>query len=201
MSSLRAHRRAFDPPEARMYGRNEIAQMAIEIRVLGRVDAVADGRALPLKGSKQRAVLAMLALRANRTVSADDLIDGVWGEDPPASAAKNLQLYVSELRKVLDAGAGASIVTHGRGYELRLPEDAVDATRFERLIEEAAREPEAEGRTAPPAPRSSSGAGRRSPTSPRSRSPPPRSAGSRSFACARSSSRSTPSSPPGAMTR
>ena len=116
--------------------------MAVEIRVLGRVDALVDGRALPLRGSKQRAVLAMLALRASRTVSADELIDGLWGEDPPASAAKNLQLYVWQLRKALDAGgAGASIVTHGRGYELRLPEDAVDATRFERLVEEAAREP------------------------------------------------------------
>ncbi len=116
--------------------------MAVEIRVLGRVDALVDGRALPLRGSKQRAVLAMLALRVNRTVSADELIDGLWGEDPPASAAKNLQLYVWQLRKALDAGgAGASIVTHGRGYELRLPENAVDATRFERLVEEAAREP------------------------------------------------------------
>ena len=70
--------------------------MAVEIRVLGRVDALVDGRAVPLRGSKQRAVLAMLALQANRTVSADDLIDGLWGENPPASAAKNLQLYVSQ---------------------------------------------------------------------------------------------------------
>jgi WD40 repeat protein/DNA-binding SARP family transcriptional activator len=116
--------------------------MAVEIRVLGRVDALLDGRALPLRGSKQRAVLAMLALRANRTVSADELIDGLWAEDPPASAAKNLQLYVSQLRKALaGGGTGASIVTHGRGYELRLQEDAVDATRFERLVEEAAHEP------------------------------------------------------------
>ena len=116
--------------------------MALEIRVLGRVDALVDGRELPLGGSKQRAVLAMLALRANRTVSADELIDGLWGEDPPASAGKNLQLYVSQLRKALGAaGSGARIVTHGRGYELQLPEGAVDATRFERLVEQAAREP------------------------------------------------------------
>ena len=110
--------------------------------MLGRVDALADGRAIALRGSKQRAVLAMLALRANRTVSADELIDGLWGDDPPASAAKNLQLYVSQLRKAFGAdGAGGSIVTHGRGYELRVPEDAVDAIRFERLVEEAARAP------------------------------------------------------------
>jgi DNA-binding SARP family transcriptional activator len=71
-----------------------------------------DDRVVPLGGSKQRAVLAMLALRANRTVGADELIDGLWGERPPASAAKNVQLYVSRLRKALGTnGAGARIVT------------------------------------------------------------------------------------------
>jgi WD40 repeat protein/DNA-binding SARP family transcriptional activator len=115
--------------------------VALEIRVLGRVDALVDGHPLPLGGSKQRAVLAILALRANRTVSTDELIDGLWGERPPASAAKNVQLYVSRLRKVLREGdSGAEIVTRGRGYELRLAPDALDASRFERLIEQASRE-------------------------------------------------------------
>jgi DNA-binding SARP family transcriptional activator len=110
----------------------------LEIRVLGRVDALLDGQPLPLGGSKQRAILAMLALRANRTVSADDLIDGLWGDRPPVSAAKNVQLYISRLRKALGAdGSGATIVTRGRGYELQLPTDAVDAARFERLVERA----------------------------------------------------------------
>ena len=64
----------------------------------------------------------MLALRANRTVSADELIDGLWAERPPASAAKNVQFYVSQLRKALAADdCGASIVTHGGGYELQVP--------------------------------------------------------------------------------
>ena len=85
----------------------------------------------------------MLALRANRTVSADDLIDGLWGERPPASAVKNVQLYVSRLRKVLNASrSGAGIVTHGRGYELQLPDDAVDAARFEQLVGRARRDAE-----------------------------------------------------------
>jgi DNA-binding SARP family transcriptional activator len=92
--------------------------VAVEIRVLGRVDALVAGRSLPLRRSKQRGVLAMLALRANRTVSADELIDGLWAEHPPASAAKNLQFYVSQLRKAFAADdCGASIVTHGGGYE------------------------------------------------------------------------------------
>src|SRR5918995_2910508 len=114
--------------------------MAVEIRVLGRVDAIVDGRSLPVKGGKQRAILAMLALRANRAVAADELIDGLWGDRPPASAAKNVQYYVSQLRKALASyDSGASIVTRGRGYELQLPDDAVDAARFERLVERARR--------------------------------------------------------------
>jgi WD40 repeat protein/DNA-binding SARP family transcriptional activator len=128
-------RRGGSPREVRRH-------MGVEIRVLGHVGIVVDGQPVALSGSKQRAVLAMLALHANRTVSSDELVDGLWGEHPPASAAKNLQLYVSRLRKALSKnGSEATIVTHGRGYELRLPEGAVDATRFERLVEEAAREP------------------------------------------------------------
>jgi WD40 repeat protein/DNA-binding SARP family transcriptional activator len=117
--------------------------VALEIRVLGRVDALIDGQALPLGGSKQRAVLAMLALRANRTVAAEELIDGLWGDRPPAKPAKNLQHYVWRLRRALVADdSGARIVTRGRGYELQLPEDAVDAARFEHLVERARREAE-----------------------------------------------------------
>ena len=62
----------------------------------------------------------MLALNANTTLSGDELIDGLWGDDPPASAAKNIQRYVSRLRKALGEGrAEAEILTRGRGYELR----------------------------------------------------------------------------------
>jgi WD40 repeat protein/DNA-binding SARP family transcriptional activator len=117
--------------------------MAVEIRVLGRVDAIVDGRSLPLGRRKQRAVLAMLALRANRAVGADELTDGLWGDRPPASAAKNLRYYVSQLRKALPSDdSGATIVTRGRGYEFQVPDDAVDATRFEHLVERARAESE-----------------------------------------------------------
>ena len=88
----------------------------MQIRVLGPVEASADGRSLALGGSKQRAVLAMLGLEANRTVSADRLIEGLWGERAPASAAKMVQNYVWRLRTVLGEDAGAEIVTRGRGY-------------------------------------------------------------------------------------
>jgi YVTN family beta-propeller protein len=89
---------------------------------------------VPLGAAKQRALLAMLALHANKQVSADRLIDGLWGEAPPASAPKMVQLYVSRLRKELD-GSDAEIVTRGRGYELRVSPDAVDALRFTRAVE------------------------------------------------------------------
>ena len=114
----------------------------MEIRLLGLVEVRHDGGDVALGAAKQRAVLAMLALRANEPVSTDRLMEGLWGETPPASAAKMVQLYVSQLRKLLDRG-DAEIVTRGRGYELRLPADHVDALRFERLVAVAVGEGEA----------------------------------------------------------
>src|SRR4051794_11629369 len=75
----------------------------------------------------------MLALQANAPVSADRLTEGLWGERPPATAHKAVQVLVSQLRKHL-GGADAEIVTRGRGYELRIDPEAVDALRFERLL-------------------------------------------------------------------
>jgi WD40 repeat protein/DNA-binding SARP family transcriptional activator len=116
---------------------------SVQLRVLGPVDARADGRPLSLGGAKQRAVLAMLGLEANRTVSADHLIEGLWGEHPPASAAKMLQNYVWRLRGLLDADAGAEIVTRGRDYELRIDPGSVDVCRVDWLLREATRAAEA----------------------------------------------------------
>jgi DNA-binding SARP family transcriptional activator len=109
----------------------------MQLLVLGPLEARVDGRQIPLGAVKQRAVLAMLALRANATVSADELMEGLWGEHPPASAPKMVQQYISQLRRLLaeDDRHPASIVTRGRGYELRIPPDDVDATRFVRLLE------------------------------------------------------------------
>ena len=107
--------------------------------VLGPVEAGSDGQPLALGAGKPRAVLAMLALRAGATVSADRLIEGLWGEQPPATAPKLLQLYVSQLRKALAVnGDGAVIATRGRGYELQVAADAVDAGLFQRLVAEGA---------------------------------------------------------------
>ena len=115
----------------------------MQIRVLGHLEASVDDRPIGLGGAKQRAVLAMLGLEANRTVTADRLIEGLWGEAPPASATKMVQNYVWRLRGVLAADGGAEIFTHGRGYELRIDPDGVDVHRLERLVTEAGRAAEA----------------------------------------------------------
>ncbi len=106
----------------------------MQIRLLGSVDVAVNGRSVKLAGPKQRAVLAMLALNANATVSVERLIDGLWGEEPPSTGAKMVQQYVSQLRRLLPENGAARIATHGRGYELQVDPAAVDALRFERLV-------------------------------------------------------------------
>src|SRR5262245_20759427 len=107
----------------------------MRVNLLGPVEAVHDDGEIGLGGAKQRAVLAMLALRAGSTVSTERLIDELWGDDPSVSALKLVQLYVSHLRKALGE---VLIITHGRGYELSLARHDVDAMRFERLLAQGA---------------------------------------------------------------
>lgn len=153
----------------------------MDVRLLGPVEASVDGRTVPLGGAKPRAVLAMLALNPSTTVSTDRLIDGLWGSEPPATAAKTLQVYVSRLRRALTAnGDGADIVTRAHGYELRLRR-----TTSTRAASSGC------WHTAPRGRRWRSGAGRRWMTSPASRSPRGRSAGSKSCGSRRSSARRT----------
>ena len=80
----------------------------MDIRLLGPVEASVDGRAVVVAPGKPRALLAMLALHAGSTVSSERLIDGLWGEPPPATAPKLVQLHVSQLRKALGARATSS---------------------------------------------------------------------------------------------
>jgi DNA-binding SARP family transcriptional activator len=88
---------------------------------------------LPLGGAKQRALLAMLLLNANRVVARERLIDTLWGE-APETAVKLVQLYLSQLRKLLPAGV---IATRAPGYVLEVDLESVDLLRFERLLAEA----------------------------------------------------------------
>src|SRR3954447_4279301 len=105
----------------------------MDVYLLGPVEARLDERPIALGAPKQRAVLAMLALAVDHIVSAGALAEGLWGAQPPSSAAKMVQKYVSRLRRVL-ADADAQIVTRAQGYELRLGDGDVDAVRFERLL-------------------------------------------------------------------
>src|ERR687896_1546641 len=86
-----------------------------------------------LGGSKRRAVRALLLLHANETLSTDRMIDDLWGEHPPAAAAKTLQVHISRLRKALGGGSADVVVTRGHGYELQLDREHLDARGFERL--------------------------------------------------------------------
>lgn len=87
----------------------------------------------------------MLLLHANETITADRLIDELWGDHPPPTAAKTVQVYISRLRKAL--GGDGMVATREHGYELRLEDDQLDAHRFERLVAEGRAEL-AEGRAA-----------------------------------------------------
>src|SRR5580765_613858 len=102
----------------------------MEFRVLGPVEVLQDGRELPLGGPKQRVLLALLLLDANEPVSRDRLIDGLWGERPPPSAAHTLDSQVSRMRKTLGDGR---LVTRTPGYLLLVEPGELDLDRFERL--------------------------------------------------------------------
>jgi DNA-binding SARP family transcriptional activator len=106
----------------------------IDVRLLGPIEAERDASRIQLGGPKQRAALALLAARPGAVVSTDRLLDALWGEAPPPTAATALQGHISQLRRLLGAGA---IVTHGSGYALGLEPGAVDAGRFEQLLEES----------------------------------------------------------------
>ena len=104
----------------------------MEFRLLGPLEVLGDDSApIPLGGKRPRALLALLLLHPNAVVLTDRLIDGVWGEDPPASAQSALQVHIHALRKTLGADR---IVTHGRGYALRVDAEELDVERFERLV-------------------------------------------------------------------
>lgn len=103
----------------------------VRVSVLGPVRAWLGEEERPLGPARQRAVLALLAARANRVVSRHELIDGLWGDTPPASAVGSLHTYVSGLRRALGPARDA-LVSQTSGYSLRLAEGAVDAEVFDR---------------------------------------------------------------------
>jgi YVTN family beta-propeller protein len=103
----------------------------VNFAVLGALAVQRDGEDLPLGGPKQRALLAILLLNANEAVSRDRLIDGIWGERPPPTAAHTLDNYISRLRKTLGDGR---VRRQAPGYVLEVLPDELDLERFERLL-------------------------------------------------------------------
>jgi DNA-binding SARP family transcriptional activator/ABC-type branched-subunit amino acid transport system substrate-binding protein len=117
----------------------------MQFGILGPLEVSDEGRRVEIGGHKQRALLASLLLHANEVVSLDRLIDELWGETPPPTAAKTLQAQVSRLRRSLngDEDPGAHmrgpLQTRGHGYVLSVEPGQVDADRFQVMLEEARR--------------------------------------------------------------
>src|SRR5438874_7519983 len=104
-----------------------------QFSLLGPLSVSSDGTPVALGGQKRRALLAVLLLDANNVVSRDRLIDALWGEEPPDTARNTIQVYVSQLRKLLPDDV---LETAPPGYRLILDPDAVDLFEFVRLSEE-----------------------------------------------------------------
>jgi DNA-binding SARP family transcriptional activator len=110
----------------------------MHFRVLGPLEASANGDRVSLGGAKPRAVLTVLLLHRNEVVSNDLLIEALWGERPPDNALKTLQVHVSQLRKAIAAVGGSDakagpIRTHPPGYLLKLASGDLDLDRFRQL--------------------------------------------------------------------
>ncbi|HWO68405.1 MAG TPA: BTAD domain-containing putative transcriptional regulator, partial [Umezawaea sp.] len=115
---------------------------SLVIRLLGPVRAWRNGVEVDLGTARTRAVFTVLAMRANDAVSKDELIDGVWGDAPPATAGASLYTYISALRRALEPerskrSAGVVLTSSGAGYALRLDREALDVHRFDRHREQA----------------------------------------------------------------
>ncbi|HEX6208687.1 MAG TPA: BTAD domain-containing putative transcriptional regulator [Actinomycetota bacterium] len=113
----------------------------MDFRILGSFEVASNGEVADLGPPKQRTLLAVLLLHANNLVPTDQLIELVWGDRPPRTAAHSIQIYVSELRKALEPMAGPPLIlTRPPGYVLKTDPDSIDARRFEGLVAAGAHE-------------------------------------------------------------
>ncbi len=114
----------------------------LRVGVLGPVAAWNGDDELPVGQPRQQAVLGILAMRANRVISRGELVDAVWGHDPPASAEGGIYTYVAGLRRVIEPsrtlrGPGRVLVSSGAGYVLHLVPGQPDAVAFEQQLARA----------------------------------------------------------------
>ena len=110
--------------------------MALQIAILGSVEPRMNGDVVGVPAGKQRALLTLLAVRAPHPVSAESAAEALWPRAAPAEAIRSLQVTVSRLRRSLGA-AGSALETVASGYRLAVEADAIDARRFETLVDEA----------------------------------------------------------------
>jgi YVTN family beta-propeller protein len=118
----------------------------VDFRILGGLEVDDRGQRLPLGGHQQRALLAVLLLRANEVVPVDEIIEDLWGTEPPASATKSVHALISKLRRRLEGDAGDNangetgengvLLTRPHGYVLTVAEGELDLHRFQSLMEE-----------------------------------------------------------------
>jgi DNA-binding SARP family transcriptional activator len=119
-------------PEQRAPAQSGVSELRFS--VLGPVRAWRCGESLPSGSPQQRALLAALLLRDGRTATASELIDAIWGEDPPSQALAAVRTYASRLRKVLSVNA---LVSESGGYAIRVRRDALDLAVAQELAAEA----------------------------------------------------------------
>ncbi|MBP0455357.1 winged helix-turn-helix domain-containing protein [Kitasatospora sp. RG8] len=115
---------------------------ALRFQVLGPVQAWLDGKSLALGSPQQQAVLTALLLHSGRPVTTQDLVDGLWGDRPPAQAIAALRTYISRLRAVIEPRReirrpAELLISVSDGYALRIPSDALDVAVFENRTSEA----------------------------------------------------------------
>src|SRR5262249_12809575 len=110
----------------------------MEFRILGPLEVEEDGQPIALGGDKQRSLLALLLLGRGRPVSTEHLIEEIWHGEPPATAAKSVQVYVARLRTAIGS---ERIVKRRGGYEFLVAPGDVDADRFEQLVASASGAP------------------------------------------------------------
>jgi DNA-binding SARP family transcriptional activator/tetratricopeptide (TPR) repeat protein len=108
--------------------------MGLQLAILGSIEPRINEDVVGVPAGKQRALLTLLAMHAPHPVSAESAADALWPRAAPAEAMRNLQVTVSRLRRSLGA-AGSALETVASGYRLTLEPDAIDARRFETLIE------------------------------------------------------------------
>jgi DNA-binding SARP family transcriptional activator len=108
----------------------------VEFRILGPLEVWHEGRPIQIGGAKERALLVFLLLHVGEPVSADRLIEELWGDSPPATAKKSLQVRVAGLRRAV---RGDVLLTRGDAYLVRLEPNQLDLHRFEQLLSDGSR--------------------------------------------------------------